>query len=192
MRDDPFFSRAPAIERARRHGSAQAIDGVSAIAGSGQPPIRPVAAATAAICVGVTSIWSFVFFDPYMPNIDPLIDYAWFVPTGPLFGTMWLILTIMIAIAFYLVLRAARSPARSAAISALLLQFALKPIWAWMLFVQRTPVTGLYLMALFVACVVASLWYSAKVDRRATLLMAPHLAWVAFILATTARIAVIG
>jgi tryptophan-rich sensory protein len=180
---------APAAERARRFGSAQTIEGASCIEGGQRPPIRPAAALIALLSVAMTSVWGFVFIDPDMPELDPLIHYSWFIPTPPLFGAIWLALTISMAASFYLVLRSPRSAARSAAIVAYIAQFILQSLWAWLVFGPRNPIAGLYVMIAFVACVVAGLWYSARVDHWATLLMAPYLSWVAFILSTTIRLA---
>src|SRR5258708_16881629 len=110
--------------------------------GEGRRRIRPYAGLAAVLWVAMTSIWGFVFLDPYMPSLDPVVDYAWYVPTGPLFTTVWLILTLMMAAAFYIVLRSPESPARSAAIVAFVAQFILKSVWAWLLFAPRTPLPG--------------------------------------------------
>jgi tryptophan-rich sensory protein len=189
MREDPLFGDAPAILRARRLGSAQGIEGTSCLEGGERPPIRLIAALIAALGVAMTSIWEFVFIDPYMPSLDPLLDYSWFVPTGPLFATVWLALTLMMTAALYLVLRAPESPARGLAIIAFIAQFILKTLWAWLLFGRQAPVSGLCVMVLFAACVIASIGYAARVDRKAALLMAPYVSWVTFILLATARIA---
>jgi benzodiazapine receptor len=189
MRDDPLFGEAPAILRARRLGSAQEIEGASCLEGGERPPIRLIAALVAVLCVAMTSIWEFVFIDPYMPSLDPLVDYAWFVPTGPLFATVWLTLTLLMTVALYLVLRAPESRARGLAIVAFIAQFILKSLWAWLLFGQRAPVIGLCVMLLFALCVIASIGYAARVDRKAALLMAPYISWVTFILLATTRIA---
>ncbi|SDR64002.1 TspO and MBR related proteins [Rhizobiales bacterium GAS113] len=192
MTNNPLLVDAPAIERARRFGSAQSIEGASCLEGTQRPPSRPIAAMTAIVCVAMTSIWGFVFIDPDMPGLDPTINYAWFVPTGPLFSTIWLTLTLCIAASFYLVLRSPPgNSARSLAIIAFIAQFILKSFWAWLLFGRRAPITGLYVMTLFVICVIASIWLAAKVDRRAALLMAPYVSWVAFILSLTISSAVV-
>jgi benzodiazapine receptor len=191
MTNNPLMVDARAIRRARALGSAQSLDGTSCLEGTQRSPSRPVAAATAIICVAFSSIWSFVFTDPYMPGLDATIDYAWYVPTGPLFATIWLTLTLCMTGSFYLVLRAPRdSAARGSAIVAFVAQFILKSLWAWLFFGQRLPVTGLYVMTLFVVSVAATIWLSARVDRRAGLLMAPYASWVAFILLWTLTTAI--
>jgi translocator protein len=189
MNDDPLLADTPAAMRARHTGGTQALEGASCIEGEGRPPSRPVAASIALACVAMTSIWGFVFIDPDMPRLDPVIDYAWYIPTSPLFATVWLALILCMAASFYIVLRSPESSARSVAITAFIAQFILKSLWAWLLFGPRLPAAALYVMILFVICVIVSLWFSLRVDRRAVLLMAPYLAWVAFTLMATIRIA---
>jgi translocator protein len=190
MRDDPLFSDAPAIVCAREEGGVLCLDGTDDIGGSGQPPSRPISALTAVICVAFTSVWGYVFTSPDMPGIDPVINYAWFVPVGPLFSVIWFAATLGLIAAFYLVLRAPPSArARNGAIAAFLAQFILRAVWAWAFFAQRTPFGGLLLMVLLVLAVIASVILAARVDRRAALFMAPYLTWVSFVSLVTASTA---
>jgi translocator protein len=177
---------APAVLRARKFGGDQDIEGASCLEGSGRAPNRPVAAMTALVCVAFTSIWGYVFISPDMPGLDPTINYAWFVPTGHWFLTIWMTLTLCLAASFYLVLRSSPdNGARNPAIIAFVAQFILKALWAWLLFGQRAPIPGLMVMTVFVICVIASIWLSAHVDRRAAYLMAPYVSWVAFVFSLT-------
>ena len=186
MTENPLLQDAPAILRARLAGSGQAIEGASCLGGE-RPPNQLVAAMTAIVCVAMASIWSYVYTSPDMPGIDPVVDYAWYIPTSGYFPVVWLALTLGITIAFYLILRSPLgNAARIPAIAAFLAQLALKIVWAWLLFGQRAPVAGLYIQVLFVICIVATVWLSARVDRLAAFLMAPYVAWVAFVLALTA------
>jgi benzodiazapine receptor len=182
---------APAVVRARKFGGCQDMEGASCLEGSERAPNRPVAGMTALVCVAFTSIWGYIFISPDMPGLDPTINYAWFVPTGPWFLAIWMTLTLCLAASFYLVLRAPPDDAtRSLAIIAFVAQFILKAVWASLLFGQRAPLTGLYVMTVFVVCVTASIWLSARVDRRAAFLMAPYVSWVVFVLLLTISTAV--
>ncbi|HEV3249084.1 MAG TPA: TspO/MBR family protein [Beijerinckiaceae bacterium] len=186
MTNDPLLMDAPAVLRARKFGAGQDIEGASCLEGAGRAPSRPMAAMMAFICIVFTSIWGYVFISPDMPGLDPTIDYAWFVPTGPRFLTIWIALTLCLASSFYLVLRASPdNRARSPAIVAFIAQFILKSIWASLFFGLRAPVPALFVMAIFFICVIMSLWLNALVDRRAAFLMAPYLSWAAFILLLT-------
>ncbi len=186
MTDNPLLMDAPAVVRARKFGVGQDIEGASCLKGADRAPSRPMAAMMAFICIAFTSIWGYVFISPDMPGLDPTINYAWFVPTGPRFLAGWVALTVCLASSFYLVLRASPDNwARSPAIVAFIAQFVLKSVWAWLFFGLRAPMPALFVMAVFFVCVIMSLWLNALVDRRAAYLMAPYLSWAAFILLLT-------
>jgi benzodiazapine receptor len=177
---------APAVLRARKFGADQDIEGASCLEGAGRAPSRPMAAMMAFICIVFTSLWGYVFISPDMPGLDPTIDYAWFVPTGPRFLAIWIALTLCLASSFYLVLRASPdNRARSPAIVAFIAQFILKSVWASLFFGLRAPIPALFVMAIFFICVITSLWLNTLVDRRAAYLMAPYVSWAAFILLLT-------
>jgi tryptophan-rich sensory protein len=117
-----------------------------------------------------------------MPGINPTIDYAWHIPVGPLFEAVWLASTLGIICAFYLVLRSPPSnPARAPAVAAFLAQFVLRGLWAWAFFIQRTPHGSVLLAQFFFLAAVAGAVFTARVDRRAVLFMAPYLSWISFI-----------
>lgn len=184
--NNPLLVNAPAIVRARVFGADQDIEGASCLDETGRAPNRPMALMTAFVCVAFTSVWGYVFISPDMPGLDPTIDYAWFVPTGNRFLTIWMVLTLCLAGSFYLVLRSSPdNRARSPAIVAFVAQFILKSVWAWLFFGVRAPISALIVMTAFVLCVIASIWLAARIDRRAACLMAPYLAWAAFILLLT-------
>jgi len=62
-------------------------------------------AAIAVISVLATSISSYVFTNPEMPRIDPVIEFPWFMPIGPPFAVIWAVLTLSLIASFYLILR---------------------------------------------------------------------------------------
>jgi tryptophan-rich sensory protein len=184
---DPLFLNAPAIMRARKRRGVVSLEGVDCLRESGQPPGRLRAAVTAVVCVAVTCIWGFIFTSPDMPGINPTIDYAWYIPVGPLFNVVWLASTLGLICAFYLVLRAPPSnPARGVAVFAFLAQYLLRAAWAWAFFVQRTPYGSVILVEFFVLAAVISAIFAARVDRRTVLFMAPYISWITFVSFVTA------
>ena len=186
MTNSPLLTNARAVVLTRKLGARQSIEGTSCLEGAGRAPSRPMAAMTALVCIAFTSIWGYVFISPDMPGLDPTIDYAWFVPTGPRFLAVWIALTFCLALSFYLVLRASPDNwARSPAILAFVAQFILKSIWAALFFGMRAPMAALFVVAIFIICVVMSLWLNALVDRRAAFLMTPYFSGAAFALLLT-------
>jgi tryptophan-rich sensory protein len=186
MTNSPLFMNARAVVLARKLGATQSIEGTSCLEGAGHAPSRPMAAMTALVCIAFTSIWGYVFISPDMPGLDPTIDYAWFVPTGPRFLAVWIVLTSCLASSFYLVLRASPDNwARGPAVLAFVAQFILKCIWAALFFGLRAPMPALFVVAIFLICVVMSLWLDALVDRHAAFLMTPYFSGAVFALLLT-------
>ena len=179
---DPLFSNAPAIIRARKRRGVVSLEGAHSLRESGHTLSRAMAAMTAIVCAAVTCIWGFIFTSPDMPGINPAVEYAWFIPIVPLFNAVWLASTIGLICAFYLVLRAPESnPARGMALAAFLVQYLLGAAWACAFFILRAPYGSFFLMWLFVLAAGVTLIFTARVDRRAVLFMAPYLSWISFI-----------
>ncbi|MBV8449588.1 MAG: tryptophan-rich sensory protein [Hyphomicrobiales bacterium] len=192
----PMLSDAPAAERVREAEDVRDLEGVRefgqapGLEVSRNPPRRMGAAAIAVICVAVTSVSSYVFTNPEMPRIDPVIEFPWFIPIGPAFGLIWVVLTLTVMGSFYLVLRSSPdNRLRRVAIAAYVAQLAMHTVWAWLLFARRLPMPSLCAVLLFVAVVIVAIWAAAHVDKRASLLLTPYLAWAIFALVVTARIA---
>jgi benzodiazapine receptor len=192
----PMLSDAPAAERAREAEDLREMEGVRefgqapGLEVSREPPRRIIAAAIALICVAVTSISSYIFTNPEMPRIDPVVEFPWFIPLGPGFGLIWLVLTISVIASFYLILRSSPdNKLRRVAIAAYVAGLAIHTVWAWLLFARRLPMPSLFAVALFVLIVIVAIWAAAHVDRRASLLLGPYLAWALFAAVATAHIA---
>jgi benzodiazapine receptor len=199
MNEIPMLSDAPAAARAREGESLQDLEGTRefgqapGLEVSRAPPRRTKAAIIALVCVAATSISSYVFTNPQMPRMDPVIEFPWFIPIGPYFATIWLALTLSMTASFYLILRSSPdNKLRRKAIAAYVAQFALHPAWAWLLFADRAPMASLYAVGPFVAAVLAAIWLAAQIDKRASLLLTPYLAWAIFAFVSTARIAIAG
>ena len=195
MKDIPVLSEAPAAKRAREGDSLQDLEGARqfgqapGLEVSRRPPRRIHAAAIAIICVLATSISSYVFTNPQMPRIDPVIEFPWFTPIGPYFVSIWIVMSLCLVASFYLILRSAPdNKLRRKAIAAYVAQLALNTIWCWLLFANRAPRPSLCAAALLVAIVLVCVWLATQIDKRAGFLLAPSLAWAIFAVISTARI----
>ena len=192
----PMLSDAPAAERAREGEDLRDLEGTrefgqaAGLEVSRAPPRRMMAVAIALVCVAATSISSYVFTNPEMPRIDPVVEFPWFIPIGPYFGFIWLGLTVSMITSFYLILRSSPdNKLRRKAIAAYVTQFALHTAWAWLLFAHRAPLASLYVVVPFVIIVLVAIWMTAQIDKRASLLLAPYFAWAVFAFLSTVRIA---
>jgi translocator protein len=166
------FGQAPSLEVSRR------------------PPGRLKAVAIAVICVCVSSVSSYVFTNPEMPRIDPVIEFPWFFPIGPYFAVIWIALAISLICSFYLLLRSSPdNRLRRFAMTAYTLMMVLHTVWAWLLFAKRLPMLSFCAAMPLVASIVVAVWLTAQIDKRAGLLLAPYLAWAFFAATSTFHIA---
>lgn len=119
-----------------------------------------------------------------MPNIP-----GWYeglakpalTPPNWVFGPAWTILYILMAFAFYRVLRLdPATPGRRAAITIFLAQLALNASWSFAFFAAHSPIGGLMVivpMEALILYMIAQFW---RLDRVAACCLIPYAAWVAF------------
>lgn len=101
---------------------------------------------------------------------------AW-TPPGWLFPPVWTALYVMIAVAGWLIWRA---PAGGAAPAFWIAGLILNATWSWLFFGRHDiglALADILLLWLTIAGFIVSAW---PVDRRASLLFLPYLAWVGF------------
>jgi benzodiazapine receptor len=104
-----------------------------------------------------------------------------FNPPNWIFGPVWTTLYVMMAYAFYRVLRApAAATARRAAVIAFLVQIALNAGWSWAFFAAHSPLGGLLVIGPLLVAIAATIVAFRRVDAGAAWLLAPYLAWVSF------------
>lgn len=193
MKDIPMLSDAPAAERAREGAALEETREFGQASGlevSRRPPRRLAALCIAFVSVLTTSVSSYIFTDPQMPRIDPVIEFPWFMPIGPYFASIWLALMLSAIVSFYLILRSSPdNRLRRKAIAAYVAQFVLHTAWAWLLFPDRNPALALWAAAALAPSVAITVWITAQIDKRASILLTPSLAWALFALISTLRIA---
>ena len=103
-----------------------------------------------------------------------------FAPPDRLFGPVWTVLYAMIAVSGWLAWRASPSDARTVGLRWYFVQLALNLMWSLIFFgLHATGIALIDIAALFVSILV-TMMYFWRVDRAATLLLAPYAAWVAF------------
>ena len=111
-----------------------------------------------------------------------------FTPPDRLFGPVWTVLYVLMAIAAWRVWRAADRDTRRGPLTLFALQLALTLGWTVVFFgLQKIGAAVATIVVLDVGVVVTTLAFRS-IDRWAGLLMVPYLAWVAF--ATVLNIAI--
>lgn len=105
------------------------------------------------------------------------LEKPFFNPPNWLFGVVWPVLYVMIAVAGWRVWeRAPRGAAMKLWVVQLLLNFAWSPVF----FSAHAVAAALVVVMAMLAAIVAFMAAATRVDRVATLLFVPYLAWVSF------------
>jgi len=117
----------------------------------------------------------------YMPGdwYASLVKPSW-NPPNYLFGPVWTVLYVLMAVAAWLVWRKADFSGAGPALTLFVVQLALNALWSYLFFGQHRPDIAFFdIVALWVAIVVvAALFW--KVDDVAGGLMVPYVLWVTF------------
>ena len=144
-------------------------------------------AVSVGICFLAASIGYFVG-DSSVPEWYPgLVKPAW-TPPSWLFGPVWMLLYLMMAVAAWLVWWKAGLPAARGALALFLVQLLLNAAWTPIFFGMRSPGGGLVVIALlWVALAATTAAFFRKVPLAGWLLV-PYLAWVTYALALNAAI----
>ncbi len=138
-------------------------------------------ALSAAILVFAAAALGSVATMPQIPGWYTTIVRPSFSPPNWVFGPAWTILYIMMAYAFWRVLRLAPSKqGRSGAIVLFLVQLCLNAGWSWAFFWGQSPLAGLVVISFLWLAIVATIMAFWRIDRTAALVLAPYLAWVSF------------
>jgi len=101
-------------------------------------------------------------------------------PPGAVFSVVWSVLFTLMAIAAWLVWREHRFDRARTALSLFLIQLALNVGWSALFFGARSPALALGDIVLLWAAVLATIVAFWRLNRAASLLLAPYLAWVSF------------
>ncbi|WP_132057050.1 TspO/MBR family protein [Halorussus amylolyticus] len=115
----------------------------------------------------------------------PTLAKPGFTPPSWLFGPVWTTLYLLMGVALYLVWRGGgtnreTSRIRRFALGAFGVQLLLNASWTLVFFGSREIFGGLVVIVALLAAILATMWASVRVDRRAAILLVPYLAWVGF------------
>jgi len=101
----------------------------------------------------------------------------WFNPPGWLFGPVWTMLYVMIAIAGWRIYQIAP---KSGAMAAWAAQLALNFLWSPVFFGAQRPGAALIVLIALLAAIIAFIALSWPRDRLSAALFLPYAAWVSF------------
>jgi benzodiazapine receptor len=108
-----------------------------------------------------------------------LTQPAW-APPSWLFGPVWTVLYVLMAIAAWLVWRRHGFAGAGAALKLYLVQLLFNALWTWLFFAWRlgsVALAEIVLLWLLIAATIVLFW---RLHRLAAVLLLPYLAWVSF------------
>ena len=103
-----------------------------------------------------------------------------FNPPNWLFGPVWTVLYIIIALAAWRIWRSPENPARRLGLVLFAIQLALNLLWSILFFGLQQPGIALAEIGVLLAFIAATGHFFLRVDRLAGLMFLPYLLWVAF------------
>lgn len=143
------------------------------------------------VCFGAAGIGSW-FTTPHLPWYRELARPA-LTPPDWVFGPVWTVLYLLMAIAAFLVWRRVIPPAKvRMALAAFGIQLALNVLWSVVFFGGESLVGGLIVIVVLLLGIAATVGLFARVSIVAALLLAPYLAWVGFATYLNAGLAVLN
>jgi len=110
----------------------------------------------------------------------PSLAKAPWNPPGWVFGPVWTVLYLMMAIAAWRVWRQASDERVPQALRLFYIQLTLNFLWSILFFGLRSPVAGLVDILLLLIAVVATTQVFLRIDKPAGWMMVPYALWVTF------------
>ena len=110
-------------------------------------------------------------------------------PPGSVFGPVWTVLYVLIAVAATLSFRDVGGPRRRLVLGLYAANLALNVAWTWIFFQGHAPTAAGIEIVFLLATIVALIWLVRPHNWAAALALAPYGAWVAFATALTWAIA---
>jgi benzodiazapine receptor len=117
------------------------------------------------------------------PNLAPWyasLAKPTFNPPNWVFAPVWTTLYVMMAFAFWCILRLPNSSAKNRAILLFALMLVTNAAWSWMFFAANSPALGLINIVPQLVLIVAVIAAFLQLDKIAGLVLIPLAAWVAF------------
>ena len=113
---------------------------------------------------------------------------AW-QPPGAVFGPVWTVLYVLIAVSATLAWRDVRGPRRRLVLGLFAVNLVLNVAWTWIFFQAHAPAVAGVEIVVLLATILALIRLVWPANRIAALALVPYAAWVAFATALTWTIA---
>ena len=130
-------------------------------------------------CFAVSAAGALVTRGPVLQWYPSLLKPAWNPPNW-VFGPVWTVLYLMMAISAWLVWRRRGFKEGAAALGISAFQLALNAAWSPLFFGLRNPLAGLLVIIPLWAVILATMIAFWRISRLAGALLAPYWLWVGF------------
>lgn len=110
----------------------------------------------------------------------PLLKKPFWTPPGWVFGPVWTILYIMIALSGWLIYKEKHSYQRSLALGFYGSQLTLNLLWSFFFFYLKSPFLGLIDIVLLLLLILSTIITAWSVRPLAAILLIPYLIWVLY------------
>jgi translocator protein len=110
---------------------------------------------------------------------NALIQPEW-APPAWLFGPVWTVLYLLMAVSAWLVWRSFGIQHARVALSLFVVQLAFNALWSWLFFVWHLGALSFYEIVLLWILILGTIFSFWRLNRTAGLLLLPYLAWVTF------------
>ena len=143
-------------------------------------PVNPwlALAGWVALCALTGAIGAFASIDAkqFYGSLD---QPAWAPPSG-VFGPVWTLLYMCMAVAAWLVWRERGFARARGALGLFILQLAANALWSWLFFGWHRGALAFADILVLLALIIATMVAFARIRQAAAWLLAPYLAWVTF------------
>jgi translocator protein len=132
------------------------------------------------LCEGVGILSAFFSKTANNPWFETLVKPSW-NPPAYLFGPVWTILYLLMAIALWIVWKSdTTQPKRNIATSAFIVQLLLNFWWSILFFRFHSPLFALLDIVALLVAIVFMINHFSKISKLAAWLLVPYLLWVSF------------
>jgi len=121
-----------------------------------------------------------LFTIPNIPSWYVSLNKPSFSPPDWLFGPVWTILYILMAVALYLIWRGPKSKQRDSAIALYAAQLIMNVLWSIAFFGLHSVLLGLALILVLFVLLLLTTYEFYKISRPAAYAMVPYMLWVGF------------
>jgi tryptophan-rich sensory protein len=143
-------------------------------------PVNPwlALAGWVALCVIAGAIGAVASIDA--KEFYATLDQPAWAPPSAVFGPVWTLLYISMALAAWLVWRERGFARARGALGLFIAQLALNALWSWLFFAWHRGAFAFVDIVALLLLILATIVSFAKIRRLAAWLLAPYLAWVSF------------